>query len=356
MSIQPAPGPEATPPRAWVRPDLDGGPIDDPTPVDLPVLLAEVLAVDLTGSAPITRLERLSSLGAIDAALHTLRLETIASLSPAEPADHWAERHVVEELRLAMGVSDRYADALLGQARAVFGAHFTEPDPATAGAEVVQTEPGDVELGGTQLEQGEAGDADGDGTYEPGHAAPFAVMGPLLAAGLTSPAHVRVLAQVTANVADDPTPPPGEGGCRAGARGWRSREDKLTEIATRSRRAAARSAGPEAVPHLHGNRHRRAPVEPAQAVEIAVERQAGNHPEGARLGERRAITVKVRQHMKLRGEIVAFVRATGAPARSPGGAVRRWDRPPPHGCAARGAAAGRAPSATRCRSSRSWCS
>ena len=46
---------------------------------------------------------------------------------------------------------------------------------------------------------------------------------------------------------------------------------------------AAGIEGLEDVPHLHGNRHRRAPVEPAEAVEIAVERQAGNHPEGARL-------------------------------------------------------------------------
>ena len=149
----PEPEPETTTPSVWQRPDPYGGPIDNPAPVDLPALIEEILAVDLTDSAPLTRLERLSQLGALDAALHAIRLATIASLSPAAEADQWAERHVVEELRLAMGVGDRYADALLDQARVVFGAQPTRtaPDPAAADPEPADAEPAETEPSATGI-------------------------------------------------------------------------------------------------------------------------------------------------------------------------------------------------------------
>ena len=75
------------------------------------------------------------------------------------------------------------------------------------------------------------------------------------------------------------------------------------------RSVAARPQRIEDVPNLHGDRHGGAPVEPAQAVEIAVQRQPRDHPQCPGIGQRRAVAVEVGQHVQLRGEVGAFAGA-----------------------------------------------
>ena len=56
----------------------------------------------------------------------------------------------------------------------------------------------------------------------------------------------------------------------------------------------------ENMPHAERDGDGGAPIEPAQAVEGGVERQAADHAQRMRIGERRAVAVEIRQHVQAR--------------------------------------------------------
>ena len=90
---------------------------------------------------------------------------------------------------------------------------------------------------------------------------------------------------------------------------------------------AAGVEGFEDMANAQRNADAGAPVEAAERIEVAVERQAGNDAQRDGVAERRAVAVEIGQDMQALGQVPAFARrAIARCVRRWRGAVRAWAR------------------------------